>query len=242
MKNIILVILTFALVSCMSEQGADQKTITKEDTYEQIVGSKKMINAIQKNDMDTVVKYLERGVDPNYANYKPIIWAAAYNNVEMIKVLLKHGADINATTSSGETALMIGSMQGSYEAVKFLIENNADVNLVDDENKDAMDYILGGGYRKLDHKEIIIDELIDGVAKVTIELAKNGFNLVRFTEFNILKYVSLTEEQYDELDQIMLKNGFMHTEDVEEENKTEIEASVNDQSIEEEIQENDEVI
>tara|TARA_B110000090_G_scaffold174100_1_gene195481 strand:+ start:530 stop:724 length:195 start_codon:yes stop_codon:yes gene_type:complete len=42
-----------------------------------------------------------------------------------MKLLIKCGADINATNSSGSTALIQASHFGHYEGVKLLLEHNA---------------------------------------------------------------------------------------------------------------------
>ena len=45
-----------------------------------------------------------------------------------MKLLLRHGAKINAPSSSGTTALILATVNGSPEMVRFLIDNGADVN------------------------------------------------------------------------------------------------------------------
>ena len=47
----------------------------------------------------------------------------------MVKLLLIHGADVNARDRAGMTALMGACGSGNVQVVKILLENNADVNI-----------------------------------------------------------------------------------------------------------------
>lgn len=53
-------------------------------------------------------------------------WAAYYNHVSAIKVLLKHGADIDATNLSGFTPLHHAVENKAIEATHYLIDQGAD--------------------------------------------------------------------------------------------------------------------
>lgn len=67
---------------------------------------------------------------PNNSRCKPITFASENGNIEMIKLLLNAGADINGKTGgSGDTPLIIAIMKKNAELTRFLIENGADINL-----------------------------------------------------------------------------------------------------------------
>ena len=53
--------------------------------------------------------------------------AAFWNNVEGIKLLLKHGANINLSTSQGINAVQMAAQHNSLDAAKYLIEQNANL-------------------------------------------------------------------------------------------------------------------
>jgi ankyrin repeat protein len=53
--------------------------------------------------------------------------AAGEGHLEIVKLLLEHGADVNAKTAY-ETALHLAAEKGHLEIVKFLLEHGADVN------------------------------------------------------------------------------------------------------------------
>ena len=51
---------------------------------------------------------------------------AAYNgNLEMVKILLQYGADVNAENSIGWSPLHMAAHQGKLEIVKFLVQNGS---------------------------------------------------------------------------------------------------------------------
>ena len=73
-------------------------------------------------DLETLVHLLEAGLAVNatdtYRGYTPTHWladmaATAGPRVEMLKALVKHGADINFKTSDGTTALMLAREAGT---------------------------------------------------------------------------------------------------------------------------------
>jgi len=67
--------------------------------------------------------------------------AAADDDLESVERLLREGAHINARKGAYKTtALMEASVQGNVEVMRFLVENGADVNLVD---KDGWTALMG---------------------------------------------------------------------------------------------------
>jgi ankyrin repeat protein len=54
--------------------------------------------------------------------------AAEFNNVEGLKLLVKHGANINLATSQGINAIQTAAQRNSLDAAKYLIEQKAVLN------------------------------------------------------------------------------------------------------------------
>lgn len=62
-------------------------------------------------------------------DWSPIIVAAAEGHLEMVKLLIAKGADVNATNAFGRTALMFASKYGFLGIVKALLNAHADPNI-----------------------------------------------------------------------------------------------------------------
>ena len=63
--------------------------------------------------------------------YTALMWAAMLIRVPMMRFLVHHGAHVDAMNNYRETALVFAITSRSAEAVKCLVELNADVNTID---------------------------------------------------------------------------------------------------------------
>jgi ankyrin repeat protein len=61
----------------------------------------------------------------------PLTLAAREGDVEMARILVNGGADVNAPAGDGKTALALAIFNGNYEVASFLVDNKADVNTAD---------------------------------------------------------------------------------------------------------------
>src|SRR3569832_1132806 len=84
----------------------------------------------------------------------PLIFAARYGRLALVKFLLQRGANVNAQTYSGAHALSEAVRRGSLPVVEALLEAGADVQLRDDHRHTAL--YIAVGYRDL----AIIDALL----------------------------------------------------------------------------------
>lgn len=65
--------------------------------------------------------YLEHS---NQDERNAIHWAVIKNDIESCKMFLEHGIDVNFTTSSGETYLLLAAKHNSWDIIKLLHEYN----------------------------------------------------------------------------------------------------------------------
>ena len=81
-----------------------------------------LVVAISKGEIETVKKFIEYGTNVNEKlnGMTPLMYAARYNNVEMIKMLLEKGADISIKDSHGNTAIKHAEAPNAKEAIAYL--------------------------------------------------------------------------------------------------------------------------
>jgi ankyrin repeat protein len=61
----------------------------------------------------------------------PLILAAREGDVDLVRLLVDAGADVNAVAGDGKTALALAIFNGNYEAASLLVDRKADVNKAD---------------------------------------------------------------------------------------------------------------
>lgn len=70
----------------------------------------------------------------------PLHSAVAANNTSLCRLLLEHGADVNARQTGGITALQSAAHRGNVELVQLLLDQGADPSLRTDDGLTALDY------------------------------------------------------------------------------------------------------
>ena len=106
-----------------------------------------LTTAIRENNIDIISHLLSNGANPNAPGEGlPITMAARFPDTKRLKIILDAGADINGK-HKGKTALMEACERNVVANVKFLLEKGADVNVVDDTGKSAMDLAAKKGQR-----------------------------------------------------------------------------------------------
>jgi ankyrin repeat protein len=116
-------------VTALLAQGADANVKSN-------VGVPVLLVAIRRESAPSVEALLKRGADPNVRNvdtdFTPIL--EAIGQVDIVKLLLAAGADVNATSRKGDdllrgmTPLMLAALDGSEDLVQLLVDKGADVS------------------------------------------------------------------------------------------------------------------
>jgi serine/threonine-protein phosphatase 6 regulatory ankyrin repeat subunit B len=75
--------------------------------------------------------------------------AAHRGRVEMVKLLIGSGAEVNEATREGKTALMLAAQNGDLPVVRTLLEAGADRNVMDETGKLAFEYAAAGNHSNL---------------------------------------------------------------------------------------------
>lgn len=78
--------------------------------------------SIVKGDLETVKKLIEFGADVNEASngMTPAMFAARYNQVDILELLVKSGADLGTKTEKGWTALDYAKRSNANDVLAYL--------------------------------------------------------------------------------------------------------------------------
>jgi putative MATE family efflux protein len=72
-------------------------------------------------------------------------FAAAWGDVELVRMLLRKGAKINCRNMIGETPLHLAAQVGHTQVVNELLQTGADPNIENDYKETPLDYAIAGG-------------------------------------------------------------------------------------------------
>ncbi|MBD2721226.1 ankyrin repeat domain-containing protein [Hymenobacter armeniacus] len=104
-----------------------------------------LAKAILKNNPAAAETLLSAGANPNAAiEVVPgfpttyLITAASNNSLDLVKLLLKHKAQVNQADAFKATALMAAAGKGNKAMVELLLASGADARAKDDDGKDAL--------------------------------------------------------------------------------------------------------
>jgi len=93
-----------------------------------------LLTAMEKQKFDFAKQFILSGVNVNYQypaskNYAdgmtPLLYASKWNNLELTKLLVENGANINVRAKDGNTALTMAQTNGNKEIYNYLTENGA---------------------------------------------------------------------------------------------------------------------
>jgi len=117
-----IIILGLALVAFSNVAEATNASTFATSTEIVNYGNSPLCNAILKGDLATVKKFVEYGADVNEMSngLTPLMFAARYNKIEILKYLIEKGADKQIKDERGFTALKYAENSKSTEALAFL--------------------------------------------------------------------------------------------------------------------------
>src|SRR5436190_1204165 len=119
---------------------------------ELLIGAAAQVNAVNENNVTPlslacvngsatmVAALLAAGADPNIAQtpgevgpggsggFTPLLFAARVGDVESLRLLVEHGADVNEVGADGSSPLIVATLRGHVPAAIFLLSKGADAN------------------------------------------------------------------------------------------------------------------
>lgn len=119
---------------CLLKEGAEFKIKDAKGQTALDYAIKKSILPI----LTSISKQIMRFYDVDDMG-KAFRMAANSGNISYLKVFIKLGVDVNGVGPSKKTALHYAAQSGKEESVTFLLQHDADINLVDINTKTALD-------------------------------------------------------------------------------------------------------
>ena len=133
---------------------------------------REILKYIKEGNIEIIYSWLEHGGDPNIKDrlrmtpfisspngYSALIIASQEGHIEIVKLLLKYGANTNYQTDRGTTATIVATVNNDYDIVKLLLENGANPNNQPNEGYNPLQIASIKGYNNI--IRLLLDNGID---------------------------------------------------------------------------------
>ena len=112
------------------------------------LGETPLMLAAINNQLELAKVLIEHGAEVNKPGWTPLHYAATRGHREMMRLLLDNDAYIDSESANGTTPLMMAAYSAPPLAVKLLLEEGADPTLVNNGNASALDLAV-----RVDHQQ-----------------------------------------------------------------------------------------
>ena len=162
-----------------------------------------LIFEVKVNNGKTVEKLLKNGAEVNVLikDEFPLYIAAKNNSIEIMKLLINHGAYINGANNQGETPLYIAVVNNALEATKLLIEKRANLN-IETENSFLTPLMVAINSENEERSKELIKLLIENGADVNYNISDEYLDYGIDSRFSPLCYANNVETI-----ELLIKNG-----------------------------------
>ncbi|MDO5582135.1 MAG: ankyrin repeat domain-containing protein [Planctomycetia bacterium] len=129
------------VLKMLLEKGANLQTTA-------IDGMNLLQYACFKGNREIVQFLLEKGLNPNMrgTNNTPAYFYSC-GKPEILKMMLKHGADVSLRNNVKGTAMHFAAANGALESVRLLVEAGADANAKDNNGETPQVIARAGGFK-----------------------------------------------------------------------------------------------
>jgi ankyrin repeat protein len=145
----------------------------RSGTVDTAVLNEELFRAVNRGDPAEIERLLETGADANavssfgtLSDFPMLGSAITANNVEAVRLLIEHGADVNALDGDGNGLLPWAAARGYTEIVKLMLDAGADVNarmttggITAKENASALHFAAAGNH--VETAKLLIDRGAD---------------------------------------------------------------------------------
>lgn len=108
-------------------------------------GETVLMYAALHGDIELIRLLLKRGAQVNMSGWTPLHYAAVSGRTEVLALLLEHHAYIDAPSANGTTPLMMAAREGQMPAVRLLVGEGADPSLRNEAGLGAPEYLARRG-------------------------------------------------------------------------------------------------
>uniref|UniRef100_A0A8B9EY29 DNA-binding protein RFXANK n=1 Tax=Amazona collaria TaxID=241587 RepID=A0A8B9EY29_9PSIT len=149
-----------------------------------------------QGELSQLKEHLQKGENlvnkPDERGFTPLIWAAAFGEIETVRHLLEWGADPHALAKERESALSLASMGGYTDIVTLLLERNVDINIYDWNGGTPLLYAVRGNHVKcvealLARGADLTEEADSGYTPMDLAVALGHRKVQQVMENHILK-------------------------------------------------------
>ena len=117
-----------------------------------LIDSRRLWNAVDAGNVEELENVLSSQpvINSRDANgVTPLMRAACYNRLEVVRTLINYGADVNAMRSDGFTPLLLAIFYGHAAVVRLLCESGADVNVTTRFGTSAHMWAVARGFNEI---------------------------------------------------------------------------------------------
>ncbi len=152
-----------------------------------------LTEAIIKEDIEKVTELINNGVLLNSEEIKhqPLDLAIVLNNLEIVKLLVENGVDVNWLNKKEETPLHTAFYKEHWQIFEYLIENGANVNIQvkfvspfnEKEDEDTL-----ASWAAFNKNEVYVKLFIDNGLDINYQDPENGATLLHYA-VNLLSFI-----------------------------------------------------
>jgi len=176
--------------------------------------SKKLIDAIESNDVEQVKLLLDEGIDPNqtdipvsrywsffeFSAHRPLSTACREGNLEIVSLLIEYGATAEYIEYTGWSPLrsaLLGLEPDDVEIVELLLEHGADPNMVEADHNAIIEaagmypFVVGNGSTDYD-----LAAAKDITQIVFLLLGENNLNMQSSFGYTLLMRATIRGNTY----------------------------------------------
>ena len=114
------------------------------------LGESALMLASIEGHTEVVKLLLDAGAPVNHDGWTPLIYSASRDRIDVARLLIGKGANINAAADSGTTALMMAAREGYLQMLLLLLEHGGDAKYVSPHGHSALSLAINRGNKDIE--------------------------------------------------------------------------------------------